>query len=238
MIAIALDTATDRCSVAVTDGHRIERRSIDGARRHASALPGLIGDALLAFNAAPAAIERIVTADGPGSFTGLRVSAAIAKGLAWHRTVEWRVAPSLLVRAVSHARPGARVLALTDALRGELFAGGWEFCGDRVHAVAGPPRAMSPASLSQFLPIDIVTGSVPAALVDAVTTATGCVPVIGESAWPDAAGLFTLSAMGGGTTLVANAEAWEPDYGRPAEAQAVWERAHGRPLPVAAHRPG
>ena len=27
--------------------------------------------------------------------------------------------------------------------------------------------------------------------------------------------------------------AWEPDYGRLAEAQVKWERAHGRPLPVA-----
>lgn len=139
MIAVAVDTATDRCSVAVTDGRRVERRWLDGARRHASALPGLIGEALVAFDAAPMAIGRIVTADGPGSFTGLRVSAAIAKALAWHRPVEWRVAPSLLVRAVGHARPGARVLALGDALRGELFAGCWEFGDASVHAVEGPP---------------------------------------------------------------------------------------------------
>ncbi len=238
MISLALDTATDRCSVAVTDGRRIERRWIDGARRHAGALPGLVGDALAVFDVTPGAIGRIVTADGPGSFTGLRVSAAIAKALVWRRAVEWRVAPSLLVRAMTCARDGTRVLALSDALRGEVFAGCWVFGADAVVAVDGPPRAMPPASLARFAPVDAVVGSLSAALAAAVTAATGRIPVIGESAWPDAAHLFTLCDIAGGTTVVTDPETWEPEYGRPAEAQAVWERAHGRPLPAAAHHPG
>ena len=124
MITLALDTATDRCSVAATDGTRVVERQLDGARQHARAVLGL-ADALLAeLGATPRDVQRMLTADGPGSFTGLRVAASVAKGLAWAGRIEWRVAPSLLVRAAGHAPAGGGiVLALSDALRGDLYAG-------------------------------------------------------------------------------------------------------------------
>jgi hypothetical protein len=43
--------------------------------------------------------------------------------------------------------------------------------------------------------------------------------------------LIELAAMEGGIRKVEDALGWEPVYGRPAEAQARWESAHGRPLP-------
>src|SRR6185312_15372611 len=82
MITLAFDTATDRCTVAATDGQQIAHRFVDGARRHAGALLGLIDESLQELNATPAEIASVIMADGPGSFTGLRVAAAVANALA------------------------------------------------------------------------------------------------------------------------------------------------------------
>ena len=80
---LALDTATDRLSVAlgstVRDAHSA---SLAGARRHAGAILPLVDTLLAERGAMRADIASVVLADGPGSFTGLRVGAAVAKALA------------------------------------------------------------------------------------------------------------------------------------------------------------
>ena len=48
---------------------------------------------------------------------------------------------------------------------------------------------------------------------------------------PRATALIALADMEGGAGEVPDPSGWEPFYGRPAEAQARWEIAHGRPLP-------
>lgn len=232
MITLAIDSATDRCTVAATDGSRVVERHLDGARRHAAMILTLT-DALLAELAArPCDVQRILTADGPGSFTGLRVSAAVAKGLAWVGRVEWRTAPSLLIRAMGHLPAGGgTVLALSDALRGDLYAGCWQIGAGKVSLVGEPPRARPPVSLAYCGPVDVVVGTVPEALRGAVEEATGGRLIGGAESLPSARHLFLLDEHLGGTTPVIDAASWEPEYGRPAEAQAVWERRHGRPLP-------
>ncbi|MDX2261758.1 MAG: tRNA (adenosine(37)-N6)-threonylcarbamoyltransferase complex dimerization subunit type 1 TsaB [Gemmatimonadales bacterium] len=232
MITLALDTATDRCSVAATDGTRVVERHLDGARQHARAVLGLADELLAELGATPRDVQRMLTADGPGSFTGLRVAASVAKGLAWAGRIEWRVAPSLLVRAAGHApAAGGTVLALSDALRGDLYAGAWNFGAGEVVPVGDPPRARAPLTLADFGPVDVVVGSVPEPLRAAVEQATGRTLMIGPDALPSAAQLLRLDTLAGGTRAVDDVAGWEPEYGRPAEAQAVWERKHGRPLP-------
>ena len=234
MITLAFDTASERCTVAATDGGHTTHRHIDGARRHAGALLGLIDETLQELDATPAAIGRVIMADGPGSFTGLRVAASVAKALAWRRQLEWRVVPSLLARAAAHAPPGGgTVLALSDALRGELYAGCWRITPASVVLEGPPPRAVPPDALAALGPVDVVVGSIPAALVAAVVAVTGREPIMEEAALPDARWLLALVGIPAATTLVVDAAAWQPDYGRPAEAQVVWERAHGRELPPA-----
>ncbi len=236
MITLALDTATDRCSVAASSDGHIAERHLDGARQHATSILGLIDAVLSDVGAAPGDIARVVLADGPGSFTGLRVSAAVGKAIAWRRSVEWHVAPSLLVRAAPHAPVGGGVvLALSDALRGELYAGCWTIAGEGITPLGGPPRAMRPSDLAAFGGVQVVVGSVPPQLVADVEAVTQC--PVSSVALPDARTLIALATLRGGTVAVADIDGWEPTYGRPAEAQAVWERRHGRPLPAAASLP-
>lgn len=237
MITLALDTATNRCSVAASDGDRVVARQLDGARQHNAAILGLIGELLQELGAKPLDIARLLTADGPGSFTGLRVATAVAKALVWQRPeVTWSVAPSLLVRAWQHApAAGGTVLALSDALRGELYAGVWRVGAGRVEAILSP-RTLTPDQLPSDA--DVVVGSIPAPLVAAVAAVTGQQPVVGDVALPDARSLLALSRVVGGVHLVGDPAHWEPTYGRPAEAQVVWERKHGQPLPTPTDRIG
>jgi hypothetical protein len=64
---------------------------------------------------------------------------------------------------------------------------------------------------------------------------TGRPPVGPPVGVPHAGALLELLDLPGATALVEDPDASEPNYGRLAEAQARWERAHGRPL---SHPPG
>ncbi len=240
---LALDAATTRLTLALSSNGRATERHVDGPRRHANEILGLVDDLLAEHRLAVPDIGRVITGDGPGSFTGLRVAASVAKALVWRQPeVLWYTAPSLLVRALAASRgvagSQAVVLALSDALRGELYAGCWRVSDQGVQPVGPSPRAMLPAALEQFGPVDAVIGSIPEPLVDLVHAVSGVTPITGDAALPDARDLISLADLDSGVELVADPAAWHPEYGRPAEAQAVWERKFGRRLPDSTYHSG
>lgn len=214
---LALDTATDRASIALgRPGDVVARETIVGARNHAGALLPALVACLGRAGMVREAIEGIVLADGPGSFTGLRVGAAAAKALVRVQPVPLWTAPSLLVCAAAAAVDGV-ILAVSNALRGELFAAAYRFTPGLVETVLAPV---------------VVTPRDPAVRVPAPARIVGpAAPTLGaEPTWPEAGDLLGLVGLAGGVTLTADPARWEPVYGRPAEAQAQWERTHGRPL--------
>jgi hypothetical protein len=109
------------------------------------------------------------------------------------------------------------VLAVSNALRGELFAAAYRFRPGRVETVLAP-TVVKPEEIH---------GRVPDA---ARITGPAAGTLGGEPAWPEAGRLLTLVGVAGAVRRVPDPAGWEPDYGRPAEAQAKWEREHGRPL--------
>ena len=157
-------------------------------------------------------------ADGPGSFTGLRVGATVARALIRVRRMPFWVAPSVLVAAAgAGASPGETVLTVSNALRGEFFAAAYRFGGGVVETVLAP-TVLTPSQVLERVPA-------PSRLAGPAAGSFG-----GEPTWPDAVHLLALVGVAGGVRLIADPGQWEPEYGRPAEAQAKWEREHGRPL--------
>src|SRR3989442_11993910 len=70
-----------------------------GARRHATEILRLVDFALAGLGIRPAELSGIVLGDGPGSFTGLRIGWAAAKGLAQEAGLELVAVPSLMAAA-------------------------------------------------------------------------------------------------------------------------------------------
>ncbi|HVY59876.1 MAG TPA: tRNA (adenosine(37)-N6)-threonylcarbamoyltransferase complex dimerization subunit type 1 TsaB [Xanthobacteraceae bacterium] len=85
MRVLAIDTALDACSAAVLDTERrgvVARESQQMARGHAEALMPLIERVMKSINLRFGDLDRIAVTVGPGSFTGLRVGVAAARGIA------------------------------------------------------------------------------------------------------------------------------------------------------------
>jgi tRNA threonylcarbamoyladenosine biosynthesis protein TsaB len=132
-VILGLDTATADTAVALwaPGGPEVERRDEPplGARpAHAGKLLLLVEEVLAAAGADWGAVERIAVGVGPGSFTGLRIGIATARGLAQARNLPLIGISSLaaLARGVRPPYPGGvrppYVVAVIDARRGEVFA--------------------------------------------------------------------------------------------------------------------
>jgi tRNA threonylcarbamoyladenosine biosynthesis protein TsaB len=229
---LAIDTATDLASVALeVPGAITLEETITGARRHAAGLLPAIKALLQRAKATLDDVSGIALSDGPGSFTGLRVGAAVAKALVQARGLPLCIAPSLMVRAAGVAQGEGLVLAVANALRGEVYAAAYRFLPERI-AVELPPLVRRPGEfLDSALRPTVVVGDAPPEIVAALERWSGRSVIAPPAGSPRASKLFGLIGKSGGATRVDRVHEWEPVYGRPAEAQARWEIAHGRPLP-------
>jgi tRNA threonylcarbamoyladenosine biosynthesis protein TsaB len=231
---LALDTATDLASIAVGDGDTLLAEVMLGPRRHATGLMPGVEEALRLAGVGVGAVDRILVADGPGSFTGLRIGIATVQGLCRAcPAVSVASAPSLLAAAwvAAQSDPGP-VAAAYDALRGEVFGAVYHLHQGRIDVLLAPVLTTIEAMARRCPAVPaLVVGDGAAAQAAAVRAWTGRDPVPPPVGAPRAAALLALERIPGALRPIADPAAFEPDYGRPAEAQARWERAHGRPLP-------
>jgi tRNA threonylcarbamoyladenosine biosynthesis protein TsaB len=152
---LAFDTATPATVVAAAAGPEegtVRRHDPAPGERpaHATALLALVDEALAAAGLAPADLRRIGVGTGPGSFTGLRIGLATARGLAQGTGLP--LAPvgsldALAAGAAEAAGPEGAVLAVIDAGRGEGFASAFR-AGRRLDepAALGPEALMAAAA--------------------------------------------------------------------------------------------
>jgi len=180
----------------------------------------------------PRDLDGIVVADGPGSFTGLRIGWATAKGLAQEAGLEVRAIPALMAAAAGAAqgREPAPIAAWFDALRGDVYAAIYRFGPAAVETLL-PPTVIAPEACirdSVVRPV-LVVGDGAARYADQARGWTGAEPRPRGLA-PGAAMLLALLTLQGAGRVLESPEDAEPVYGRLAEAQARWEARHGRLL--------
>ncbi|MDM9619307.1 tRNA (adenosine(37)-N6)-threonylcarbamoyltransferase complex dimerization subunit type 1 TsaB [Rhizobium sp. S96] len=126
MIILALDTAGVDCAAAVYDSGRntvLGEASDMIGKGHAEHLMGIVDRALDQAGIALSAVERIAVTVGPGSFTGIRVGVAAARGFALSLGVPAVGVTTLAVMAEAERQrsPGQAVLAAMDAKRNEIY---------------------------------------------------------------------------------------------------------------------
>jgi tRNA threonylcarbamoyladenosine biosynthesis protein TsaB len=172
---LGLDTATSTAGIAIVDGDRVLGEARHDTSGRGADLLVKIDELCRAAGVAPRELDAIAIGAGPGSFTGLRIGMATAKGIAFAANRPLWAVSSLaalaadafeeLARdprdgrgaitgdAAGHATDQATdhladhlICAVLDARRGEVFAGWF-----RGATALGPERVMPPAELAAWL---------------------------------------------------------------------------------------
>jgi tRNA threonylcarbamoyladenosine biosynthesis protein TsaB len=146
---LGIETSSAVGSIALTVDGEVLEREIETPREQAELLLKLIDELLATAGVELRKLDAVTFGRGPGSFTGLRVSAAIAQGLALATGVRLVPVSSLLCLA-EHAHRSAgveRALVVVDARMGEVY---WAlYARERDTPVAvGPERLSAPTSVA------------------------------------------------------------------------------------------
>lgn len=217
MKLLALDTSSAQCSVALLIDGSLASRGVRTAREHAQLLLPQV-DALLAeAGISLRALDGIAFGRGPGSFTGLRIAAAVTQGLAAGADLPVRPVSSLRALAAQAKAiagnavqsPGAALLACMDARMGEVYWG-----------VFGPTLADAAEAVGPSTSIIVPPGH-------HVVAAAG----LGLAAWPGIASTLQLAP----SQLLGDAEPHAADVARLAAADlaqgAAWlDAAQAQPV--------
>ena len=190
MNLLAIDTASEACSVGVRAGDREVLRSEILGRGHAERLMGMIAEALAEAGLAAADLDRIAVTVGPGSFTGLRVGIAAARGLALVTGAEAVGIGTLAVHAEAarHELGPTPILAVLAAGRGEIY--GQAFSADGGEdgtAEIGPPEKFALRLAANTMIAGSGAGALASVLGDEAVART-----VHRDASPDIAALVRL----------------------------------------------
>lgn len=120
---LAIDTSTRQAGVALYERRRglLAEQIWFTANRHTEELMPAIAGLFAVAGAAPGDLAAVAVAIGPGSFTGLRVGLAAAKGLALAQRVPIVGVPTLDVTAYPHQSQPVPLIALAQAGRGRVY---------------------------------------------------------------------------------------------------------------------
>lgn len=125
-ILLHIESSTDVCSVAVSDGMNLLSLVEDsGNMRHSEILTSMVSDALLQARVRLDEVKAISLSEGPGSYTSLRVGAATVKALCYAKDIPLITINTLysIAHAVYVNNPHeAYIMPMIDARRMEVYA--------------------------------------------------------------------------------------------------------------------
>jgi len=222
MIVLALDTAGVDCAAAVYDSDRdlvLAEITDSIGKGHAEHLMALIDRVLDKAGFGLEAVERIAVTVGPGSFTGIRVGVAAARGFALALGIPAVGVTTLAVIAAAHRgeAAGRPILVAMDAKRGEIYL--QMFGGDGV-----------PLNDAEAVGVEEAQAQAQAAPFDGLLAGSAVPLLRGQTA--DAAGATPEAAAGNG------ARADDTGDAPAGKAANVLPIAHGGPAATARQTSG
>ncbi|MBK9118482.1 MAG: tRNA (adenosine(37)-N6)-threonylcarbamoyltransferase complex dimerization subunit type 1 TsaB [Phycisphaerales bacterium] len=225
---LAIETSTRAGGVALRTGRgAVLTRALSPVQRHAAELFPAIATLLRDVGARPVDIELLCYSAGPGSFTGLRIGATVAR--------LWRLATGCRVVAVStlaviaqnalpHTRPGTPLRVLLDARQGLVFAACYTASAEGMLTATEPPALLPWADWrSRLIPGDAVLGEgLERHASELVESGAALLPV---STWgPQAEALLTLALAEAAAGRYRTGQEILPDYLRRPECEEVYEQ--------------
>lgn len=148
MNLLAIETATEACSVALLCGDALIERSELAPRRHAELVLPMAESLLAEAGLARRQLDVIAVGQGPGAFTGVRLAISIAQGLALALDLPVVPVSSLATLAMQAPRNGAAILAVIDARREEIYAGTFRHDAQGLVESMGREHVLSALDLS------------------------------------------------------------------------------------------
>jgi tRNA threonylcarbamoyladenosine biosynthesis protein TsaB len=145
---LAVDTATEACSVALWVNGDVHRRHTVVGRTHTTVLLPMVQAVLAEAGVRPAQLDALVCGVGPGSFAGVRIGVGLVKGmaLALNRPVVGVGSLAMLAQQALEAGHEA-VCAAIDARMGEVYAG-WYRAAQGLARPVAPDLVTDPAALT------------------------------------------------------------------------------------------
>lgn len=136
---LALETSTDICSVALLDDTgRVHENRTSARGTHSEQLFLFIEELKEEHQFGISDLESVIVSEGPGSYTGLRISASAVKGLLFGHTVPLFAANTLAAfaaGAVADRDYSIKIHSVIDARRKHLYHQQFSFDGSRLKAV-------------------------------------------------------------------------------------------------------
>ena len=211
-LLLAFDTSSAIGSVAVgREGVVLAHAELEEQRKHASALIPAVRSVLLEAGVDKSELDGIVVGEGPGSFTGVRVSAATAKGMAHALGLPLWPVSSLAATALSVGGHGIRYV-LFDARKQRVYGACYGVGKMGIETLVFPHAG----TLREVLASEIPTGAVFCGegschhrlVIEGAGFEVQPFPVT----YPGANGLLRYIQLDPNTPSVAAMRGWEPRY--------------------------
>jgi len=196
MKLLAIDTSTDRMSLAVQNGeHVVTHQGTAGAQASAHLIHAVL-DVLQQANLSLPSLQAIAFGQGPGAFTGLRTACSVSQGLALGLNIPLVPIDTLLCIAQSAEPAQRRVMSVLDARMGQVYSAAYEKNSAGWSAVDKPmlsrPDELRWPAQWQDQPVLLAGNAVISLAKELAHLQRPRVNV--QEQWPDARAMLTLAA--------------------------------------------
>lgn len=229
MKVLAIDTSNHPMSVAlVEDDQLLATTTLNMVRNHSIYLMPTIDNLVKLVKWTPADLDRVVVAQGPGSYTGIRIAATTAKTLADTLKIDL-VGISSLALVARNVLPGSSqvIVPFFDARRGNVFAGAYQWQDGRLVNLIEDQHLAMTTLLDQLAKVDrpvILLGHLTKRIKEQVSGLPANVTLA-----PRAYGIpstYQLALAGEDQPAVREIDSFVPHYLRITEAEANWQKLH------------
>lgn len=156
---LAIDTATENCSVALLVGDTIYSRSEVAPRDHTKKVLPMVEEILAEANLELNQLDALAYGQGPGSFTGVRIGIGIAQGLAFGADLPMIGVSTLkaMAQACYRLHGATQVATAIDARMSEVYWAQYQRTNDGDWQVCGVETVIAPEALADYVSVDGAT---------------------------------------------------------------------------------
>ena len=164
---LALETANDWCSVSLYDGQEVvSHRQDERSREQTRLILPMIDAVLLEQNIALSQLQCIAFSRGPGSFSGVRINAAVTQALAWANDLPVVAVSTLqaVAQAAYRLHKLEQVVVVLDARMSEVYTASYQLDDNGLMQAVGVEQLVAYAQFSlsildNFKPVLVGSGS-------------------------------------------------------------------------------